>query len=192
MQFEGGLIFAVLAPSSLFLDPPHAGVPVADVQNTTMTVRAPPWPPSGQHSIISAVENQISRYPVALTAAGITPQQLGAAMGLYVRPSVRSHRGVLHRIANIAINVWSANTDTLPDDVIDGKPLALHIADFTAMSQRSAWHPASIAHGLAHGGQEWINLVLRGALAAAVIRRHTVENQGRLHMPDVLQELVRP
>lgn len=188
IQWEGGLVLAAVMPHTMYFEPRY-DAPIPDLEDTTLLVRAPPHPPSRQQDIVNAVREQIAPFPEALRQAGITPQDLGASMGLYVRSDITSHTGVLHRIAHIALNSFALATDRLPDQQIDGKPMQLHMASWSECSQRSAWSPQAVQWVLSNGGREWIYLCLRGALVASVARRHTA-NEGRLRIPASLRTLL--
>ena len=190
VQWEGGHVMASILPHTMWMRPREA-MPLRDPINTTLLVRAPARTDTGQQTIIEAAREYISGYPQVLHDAGITPQQLGAGVGLYVRSDVVSYTGVLFRIAHIAFNCYCASMDQLPEGVeVDGRPLPLSLAGFAECSQRSAWTPQSVQWGLTRGGREWIQLCLRGALAASVVHRHS-SNQGRLRIPVSLRDALR-
>ena len=188
IQWEGGMVMAAVMPHSMYFDGQYP-VPIADLEDTTLLVRAAPIPTSRQQDIVDVVHEQVAPLKESLRQAGITPQDLGASVGLYVRSDITSHTGVLHRIAHIAFNSFALTTDQLPEGEIDGRSVQLHVAGWNECSQRSAWTPQAVQWALRNGGREWIHLCLRGALVAAVARRHTL-NQGRLRIPAVLQTLL--
>lgn len=186
--FEGGHVVAAVLPHSMYMDTPDA-LPIGGggLHDTTLLVRAPPRPGTRQQSIVDAAREQVQLYPDVLRAAGISPQELGSAVGLYVRSDVRSSTGVLFRIAHIAFNCFCIDTTKFAEgDSVDGRPMKLAAAGITENSQRSAWSPTAVQWGLSHGGREWIALALKGALTCAVVHRHSA-NQGRLRVPDSLR-----